>query len=357
MRLLTSIPLLALWAMVVDGNHADAAPIQRIKESSFGTMPDGTLVKAFTLQNTSGLRAKVITYGAILAELNVPDRRSETTNVVLGTDTLERYLKGFPAAAAIMGRVANRIGKARFALDGVEYKLPANNGPNHLHGTFGKVIWQDGTLPPEKHEASVQLAYLSPDGEEGFPGNLSVKVTYTLTDDNELRLDYEATTDKATPVNLTSHAYFNLRGHGDVLDHELWLAASRYTLTDDEQIPTGQLASVKGTPLDFTTSTRIGARIEQLKPKPGGYDHNFVLDGGGKKLVLAARVHDPESGRTMEVRTTQPGVQLYSGNHLKHGAVCFETQHYPDSVNRPEFPSTILRPGETFKSTTVFGFK
>jgi aldose 1-epimerase len=289
-------------------------------------------------------------------ELNVPDRHSAITNVVLGAPTLERYLKGFPAASSIMGRVANRIAKARFSLDGVDYKLAANNGPNHLHGTFGKVVWQGRGLAPGEHDAAVQLTYLSPDGEEGFPGNVKVSVTFTLNDNNELRIDYEATTDKATPVNLTSHTYFNLRGHGDVLDHELWIGTARYTPMDDELIPTGAIAGVKNTPLDFTTPTRIGARIEQLKSKPGGYDHNFVLDGDGKTLTLAARVSEPESRRVMEVRTTEPGMQLYSGNHVKYGAVCFETQHFPDSVNHPDFPSTILRPGQTFKSATTFRF-
>jgi aldose 1-epimerase len=278
------------------------------------------------------------------------------TNVVLGADSLEKYLKGVPAAAVI-GRVANRIGKARFTLEGVEYKLSANNGPNHLHGTFDKVVWQGEVLPTTEHEASIRLTYVSKDGEEGYPGNLRVNVIYTLTDENELRIAYEAITDKATPVNLTNHAYFNLRGYGDVLDHELWLATDRYTPVDDTLIPTGDIANVRGTPLDFTKPTHIGARIDQLKPKPGGYDHNFVLDPrDGSKPTLAARVSEPKSGRVMEVRTTEPGLQLYSGNHLNHGAVCFETQHYPDSVNHPNFPSTILRPGQTFASTTIFAF-
>ena len=325
-----------------------------VTESDFGRMPDGTPVKLFTLRNAKGITAKIITYGAIITEIQAPDRTGAIANVVLSAPDLESYLKGFGGAAAVMGRYANRIAKARFSLDGVEYKLAANNGKNHLHGgpnNFSKIVWQGKTLPN-----GVELTYVSKDGEEGYPGNLTVKVTYTLTDNNELRIDYEATTDKATPVNLTNHAYFNLAGGGSALDHELWLAADRYTVADGELIPTGEIAPVKGTGLDFTTPTRIGARIDQFKPRPGGYDHNFVLTGDGKQPVLAARLTDPKSGRVMEVRTTEPGVQLYSGNHLKHGAVCLETQHYPDSPNQPKFPSTILRPGQTFKSTTIFAF-
>jgi aldose 1-epimerase len=375
--------ILALFVLAVAWNPASGASLQRLEEREFGKMPNGTAVKLFTLRNGSGMSAKIMTYGAILTELRVPDRHGVATNVVLGADTLEQYLKGFRAPAAIIGRVANRIAGARFTLDGVEYKLAANNGPNHIHGVFDKRVWQAKALPPGEGRAAIQLTYLSQDGEDGYPGNVTVKLTYTLNDGNELRLDYEAATDRATPINLTSHAYFNLAGGGDVLDHELWLAAARYTPTDDALIPTGQIATVKGTPLDFTTPTRIGARIAQLYPKPGGYDHNFVLDreggqrapvplpqnvgerrpsetpvapGNGKPLVLAARVREPVSGRVMEVRTTEPAVQLYTGNHLKHAALCLETQHYPDSVHHPGFPSTILRPGETFSSTTTFAF-
>jgi len=358
MRPFKIILALALFASLATMNTATAVALKRIEERDFGKMPDDAVVKQFTLRNARGMTAKVISYGATLTELQAPDRNGAMTSVVLGANTLEEYLKGFNAASVI-GRVANRIAKARFTLDGVEYKLAANNGPNHIHGGrvgFAKVNWQAKALPSTEHEAAVQLTYLSKDGEEGYPGNLTVKVTYTLNDADELRIDYEATSDKATPVNLTNHAYFNLAGHGDVLDHELWLAADRYTPADDQLIPTGEFASVKGTPLDFTTSTRVGARIEQLKPKPGGYDHNFVINNGGNSLVLAARVTEPKSGRVMEVRTTQPGVQLYTGNHLKHGALCLETQHYPDSVNHPDFPSTILRAGQTFKSATVFAF-
>jgi len=360
MRLLKSHSILVALALAASLSRSDGeSPMSRLEEQEFGRTPEGTVVKLFTLRNAKGVSAKVMTYGAIITEIKVPDRHGAMTNVVLGAADFDQYRKGFPAAAAVIGRVANRIARARFTLDGVEYKLAANNGPNHLHGGrkgFAQVVWQSQALPAGQHEAAVQFAYLSKDGEEGYPGNLTVKVTYTLTDDNELRLDYEATTDKATPVNLTNHAYFNLAGSGDVLDHELWLAADRYTPADDQLIPTGEIASVKGTPLDFTTPTRIGARIDQLKPKPGGYDHNFVLDSDGRSLVLTARASEPRSGRVMEVRTTEPGVQLYTGNHLKHGGFCLETQHYPDSVNRPTFPSTILRPGQTFKSTTSFAF-
>jgi aldose 1-epimerase len=334
-------------------------------ESDFGKMPDGTPVKLLTLHGfnrtnhaKTDIITKIITYGANIIELQVPDREGVMTNVVLGAPDLESYLKGFNASAAVIGRFANRIAKASFALDGVEYKLAANNGKNHLHGgpkNFSRVVWDWKTIP-----CGAQLTYISKDGEEGYPGNLTVKVTYTLTEKNELRIDYEATTAKATPVNLTNHAYFNLAGGGSVLDHELWLAADRYTVANDELIPTGEIAPVKSTGLDFTTPTRLGARIDQFKPKPGGYDHNFVLNdrrlGGDASPYLAARLTEPKSGRVMEVRTTEPGVQLYSGNHLKHGAVCLETQHFPDSPNQPKFPSTILRPGETFKSTTIFAF-
>ena len=360
MRLLQAHSTLVALALAASSIHSSGqSHVKRLEEQEFGKTQEGAVVKLFTLRNAKGVSAKVMTYGAIITEIKVPDRHGAMTNVVLGAADFDQYRKGFPAAAAVIGRVANRIAGARFSLDGVEYKLAANNGPNHLHGGrkgFAQVVWQSQALPAGQHEAAVQFAYLSKDGEEGYPGNLTVRVTYTLTDDNELRLDYEATTDKATPVNLTNHAYFNLAGSGDVLDHELWLAADRYTPADDQLIPTGEIAGVKGTPLDFTTPTRIGARIDQLKPKPGGYDHNFVLDSDAKSLVLTARASEPRSGRVMEVRTTEPGVQLYTGNHLRHGGFCLETQHYPDSVNRPTFPSTILRPGQTFKSTSSFAF-
>lgn len=359
MHLFKSNRTLLLLAFIFSLNASNGQPLKRLEEREFGKMPDGTAVRLFTLRNAKGMSSKVMTYGAIITEIQVPDRNGVVTNVVLGADNLDQYLKDFPASAAVIGRVGNRIAKARFTLDGVEYKLAANNGPNHIHGGpkgFAHVLWEARPLMPGQHQASVQFSYLSKDGEEGYPGNLTVTVTYTLTDSNELRIDYEATTDKATPINLTNHAYFNLAGHGNVLDHELWLAAGRYTPADDQLIPTGEIASVKGTPLDFTTPTRIGARIEQLKPRLNGYDHNYVLNAGGQPPVLAARASESKSGRVMELRTTEPGVQLYTGNHLNHGGFCLETQHYPDSVNHPSFPSTLLRPGQTFKSTTVFAF-
>ena len=336
------------------------AALPRTERSSFGFLPDGTEVHRFTLRNRQGTVARVMTYGATITELSVADRQGKLGRVVLGADTLEAYLKGFNAPASVIGRVANRIGGARFTLDGQEYRLAANNGPNHIHGGrrgFSSRVWEGRLLPERRREVSVELSYLSPDGEEGYPGNLRVVVIYTLTEANELRLDYRATTDRATPVNLTNHAYFNLAGSGDVLAHELWLAADSYTPADQALIPTGAVASVRGTPLDFTRPTALGARIGQLEPQLKGYDHNYVLPGRGGSLRLAGRVSEASSGRVMEVRTTEPGVQLYTGNHLKHGAVCLETQHFPDSVNQPTFPSTLLRPGKTLKSTTVFTFR
>lgn len=345
-------------AAVIMSSEGTGYSLERISKTQFGKLADGRPVQIFTLHNTKGMRVKVMEYGAIITEIQAPDRSGELTNVVLGAASLDEYLKGFAGSAAVIGRFANRIAGAKFTLDGQEYKLAANNGPNHIHGGrkgFAQVLWE-GKEVPGKNGPAVQFSYLCKDGEENYPGNVAVTVTYTLTDKNELWVEYGATTDKATPINLTNHAYFNLAGTGNVLDHQLWLAADKYTPADDGLIPTGEIASVKGTPLDFTTPTRVGARIEQLKPKLNGYDHNFVLPGNGKELVLAARVVEPKSGRVMEVRTTEPGVQLYTGNHLGHRGLCLETQHFPDSPNKPHFPSAILRPGEKFQSTTVFVF-
>jgi aldose 1-epimerase len=291
-------------------------------------------------------------------------------DIVLGHDSLEGYLKSSPYFGCIVGRYGNRIAKGRFTLDGVEYKLAANNGPNHLHGGFkgfDKVVWAAQSVS-EQGARGVKFNYLSPDGEEGYPGNLLVRVTYLLTDRNELSIRYEAETDKATPVNLTQHSYFNLagQGEGDILGHELTLDAPSYTPVDEGLIPTGQIADVAGTPFDFTKPAVIGAWIAQV---PGGYDHNYVLGSGGGKLAPAARVSEPRSGRVMEIATTEPGIQFYAGNFLdgtitgksgkvynKHYGFCLETQHFPDSPNRPGFPSTILRPGLKYHSLTVHTF-
>ncbi len=340
----------------------------QVRKSSFGKLPDGTAVDLYTLENANGVVAKVTNYGTIVSELHVPDRDGKSGDVVLGFDNLEQYLKGHPCFGCTVGRVANRIAKGRFTLDGKTYTLAVNNGPNHLHGGlegFDKKVWQ---AEPQSG-AAVKFTYTSPDGEEGYPGTLAAAVTMTLTDANELRLDYCATTDKPTPVNLTNHSYFNLAGHGDALRHELMIAADYYTPSDSASIPTGEIKSVKGTPMDFTRPQAIGSRFAQLHNVPVGYDNNYVLDGGGKGLSLAARAYDPESGRVLEVYTTEPGVQLYTANFLdgsltgkggvvyqQHAAFCLETQHFPDSVNKPGFPSVILRPGQTYRQTTVFKF-
>ena len=337
-------------------------------KSNFGQMPDGTAVDLYTLTNANGLVAKVTNYGTIITELHVPDRTGVLGDVVLGFDNLAQYVKGHPCFGCTVGRVANRIAKGRFTLDGKTYSLVINNGPNHLHGGnkgFDKKVWK---AEPQSGVA-VKFTYTSLDGEEGYPGTVAVAVTMSLTDANELRLDYRATTDRATPINLTNHSYFNLAGHGDVLRHELMIAADNYTPFDSTQIPTGEIKPVKGTPLDFTRPQPIGARISQLRTVPLGYDHNFVLNGGGKSLALAARVYEPESGRVMEVHTTEPGVQLYTANGMdgsligtggvaypRHGGFCLETEHYPDSVNQPGFPSIILRPDQIYRQTTAFKF-
>ncbi len=337
-----------------------AAAPARVEQKEYGTTRDGQKVRLFTLRNSKGMSASIMEYGAIITDIQAPDKSGNFTNVVVAGASFEEYMNGFAGSAAVIGRFANRIANARFTLDGKEYKLAANNGKNHLHGGptgFASRVWTGKILQPHDNAAQVAFTYVSKDGEEGYPGTVQVKVTYTLTDSNEFRIDYEASTDKATPVNLTNHAYFNLAGGpGNVMDHVLWLAADSYTPTDDGLIPTGQIASVKGTPLDFTTPTRVGERIEQLKPQLNGYDHNFVINGGGKSMVLTARVTEPKSGRVMEVTTDQPGVQLYTGNHIKHRGLCLETQHFPDSVNQSKFASPIVRPGKPFKTSTVFAF-
>jgi aldose 1-epimerase len=348
------------------------APLVRLEQREFGRMPDGAAVTLFTLRNAHGMTAKIMSRGATVTELRVPDRDGKLANVVLGAASLEQYLGGYNASASVIGRVANRIAYGRFTLDGADYQVITNRGKHHLHGgakAFAQAVWQGEALPAAERASAVRFRHRSLDGDDGFPGNLDVAVVYTLTDDNELRLDYTAVTDKATPLNLTNHAYFNLAGSGDVYGHVLWVAADQYTPADGEMIPTGEIAAVKGTPLDFTTPTAIGARIALLVPAPGGYDHNFVLRGGGKSLALAGRAWEPSSGRVMRVFTTEPGMQVYTGKRYflngkpdpdvagrKHNAFCMETQHYPDAVNRPNFPSVILRPGQTFASATVYAF-
>ena len=345
-----------------------------IKREPFGKMPDGQTVERFTLTNKNGVVVQAISYGGIITSLRVPDRAGRFDDIVLGFDNLDGYLKDHPFFGAIIGRFGNRIAKGAFTLEGKTYKLATNNGPNHLHGGnkgFDKVLW---TAEPVAGSNAIAFTRTSPDGEEGYPGNLRVRVTYTLTDANELIVDYLATTDKATPVNLTQHSYFNLAGQasGDILGHQLMLNADRYTPVDDTLIPTGELAPVTGTPFDFRKLTAIGARINQENPQitsGKGYDHNWVLNRKGEGRQLAARVVEPKTGRTMEITTTEPGIQFYSGNFLdgtltgKAGAVykhrtgfCLETQHYPDSPNQPKFPSTILKPGTEYKTSTVFTF-
>jgi aldose 1-epimerase len=355
-----------VWAQERRQPQAEAT----VERSLFGTLEDGTKVEMFTLKNAHGAIAKVITYGANLTELWMPDRSGKMGDVVLGFDNLQGYTGKHPWFGATVGRVANRIAKGKFILDGKEYSLEINDPPNNLHSgshDLSRVVWKAEPLH-EVDAAAVRFTYLSPDGDEGFPGNLSVTVTYRLTNSNELKLEYTATTDKATPLNLTNHSYFNLGGGNDVLGEILYLSADSYTPVDSTLIPTGQIQSVKSTPLDFTHPTPIGAHIAEMKGNPGGYDHNFVMGDAGK-LKLAARVVDPSSGREMEVWTTEPGVQFYSGNFLdgtirgkrgivygKHSALCLETQHYPDSVNHPNFPSVILRPGEKYRTETTYKF-
>lgn len=347
----------ASLALIVSLAAAPAQSLTRIEERDFGNLPDGTTNQQFTLRNDKGMVAKVMTFGAMLTEVQAPDRNGAFTNVIPSASSFDAYLRNtFSAQAQTIGRVANRVANARFTLDGVEYQLDANLGRNQLHGGtngFGRRMWPAQMLPPGAHDASVRFTIFSKDGEDGYPGNLTATVTYTLTDDNELRLDYSATTDKATPVNLVNHTYFNLAGGGAYRNQELWLNADRYTVTDGQLIPTGEIAPVKGTPLDFTTPALIGDKADQLTGRSRSFDSNYVINGGGGSLVLAARARDPQSGRVLEVRTTQPGIQLYTGNR---SGFALETQHFPDSVNHTNFPSTILRPGETYKSTTVLSF-
>jgi len=337
----------------------------------FGRTPEGGEAFLYTLTNVKGLRARITNYGAIVVSMEVPDRHGKLDDVLLGHDTLDAYITRGGCAAAVIGRYANRIGNAKFTLDGVVYTLAANNGPNHLHGGlvgFDKKLWTPEEVTASENQAWVKLSYLSKDGEEGYPGNLRVMVTYTLTNDDELRISYEAETDKKTVVNLTNHAYWNLagQGNGDVLGHELMINANRFTVVDKGLIPTGITVSVVDTPLDFLSPRKIDAKIRQLS---NGYDHNYVLNGAAGAMKLCGIAYEPTSGRVMEISTTEPGVQLYTANHMngsligkggkayvKYAAFCLETQHYPDSPNKPQFPTTVLEPGRKFVSQTVHKF-
>ncbi len=335
----------------------------------FGVLPGGSAVDLYTLTNKNGLKARLMTYGATLVSLDLPDRNGDFADCVLGYDALDGYLMVSPYFGATVGRYGNRIAKGKFVLDGRAYTLATNDGANHLHGGvkgYDKVLWT-GEPVQDSTGVGARFTYLSRDGEEGYPGNLDIAVTYVLTNNNELIVSYEAKTDKPTVVNLTHHSYFNLTGgRRDILGHELMLAADRTTPVDPGLIPTGARTPVEGTPMGFMTPAAIGSRIAEV---PGGYDHNYVLTSGGKTMALAARVTEPESGRVMEISTVEPGIQFYSGNFLdgtitgkagrvygKHWGFCLETQHFPDSPNHSNFPSTVLRPGETYKTLTIHKF-
>jgi len=350
------------------GQSATDSMKATITEKPFGNYYNAPVTE-YTLTNSSGMQASILNYGGTITKLMVPDRNGKMGDVVLGFETFGGYMqKKDPYIGALVGRYANRIANAKFTMDGKTYKLAPNNFGNSLHGGnvgFDKVIWNTEKIG----DSSLKLTYQSKDGEEGYPGNLNIQVIYTLGADNSLKIDYTATTDQATPVNLTNHSYFNLSAGKDstVLDHVLKLDADKYTPVNDQLIPTGQIANVKGTPLDFTTPKPIGKDMGSVK---GGFDHNWILNKRGTELQEAATVYDPGSGRYMEVLTTQPGIQFYSGNFLNgdlqltkegqiyipHSGLCLETQHYPDSPNEPSFPNTILRPGETYKQTTVYKF-
>ncbi len=374
-----SIHYFCLFAFLLGVAGVFGAPGQKgkssITKSDFGKTAEEQVSELYTLTNSNGMQVGITNYGGRVVSLLVPDRNGKMADVVLGFDHLDGYLGNNPFFGALVGRYGNRIAKAKFKLHGVEYKLAQNDGPNTLHGGtkgFDKVFWTVREF--SKNPPALELTYVSQDGEEGYPGKLTTKVIYTLTATNELKIDYTATTDKNTVLNLTNHSYFNLsgEGNGDILKHEMMINADRYTPVDSALIPTGELRKVEGTPFDFRKSTAIGARIdgddEQLKFGKG-YDHNFVLNRTGHGLTLAARVTDAESGRVMEVLTTQPGIQFYTGNFLDgtvHGkggkayahrsAFCLETQHFPDSPNQPKFATSELKPGQAYHQTTIYKF-
>jgi aldose 1-epimerase len=374
-NLVTAIALGAACLCSTGCSTAEKGNVKLTKES-FGKTADGTAVDLFTLTNANGAQASIMNYGGIVVSLKMPDRSGKLADIVLGFDSLDGYLQKEPYFGALIGRYGNRIAKGRFTLDGVEYKLAQNNGENALHGGirgFDKRVW-DAREVQDAGGGGVELKYVSRDGEEGYPGNLTATVVYTLTGGNELKIDYTATTDKATVVNLTNHSYFNLagQGEGDILQQVVTIYADQFTPVDAGLIPTGELRSVRGTPFDFTAPAAIGARINQDDQQlkfGGGYDHNWVLRGASGSMKPAAEVFEPGTGRVMQVLTTEPGLQFYTGNFLdgtirgKQGKVynrryafCMETQHFPDSPNKPEFPSTVLKPGMTYHTQTVYKF-
>jgi aldose 1-epimerase len=352
-----------------------------ISKAAFGRTPDGASVEIYTLRNSSGMEARIMTYGGIVTSLKVPDKSGNFADVVLGFDNLDGYVnaayrKAMPYFGALIGRYGNRIALGKFTLDGTRYNLPVNNAPNTLHGGpkgFDKVVWSVEEAKVGEHGPKLELTYLSKDGEEGFPGNLTVHATYTVTEDNALQIKFKATTDKDTVCNLTHHSYFNLAGSGDVLGHVVYINADKFTPVDATLIPTGELRPVAGTPFDFRTPTPIGLHIGETNDEQiargNGYDHNFVLNKKSNELSLAARVHEPVTGRTLEVWTTEPATQFYTGNFLDgsitgkggwtyqfRNGFCLEPQHFPDSPNHPDFPTTELRPGETYKNTIIYKF-
>jgi aldose 1-epimerase len=346
----------------------------QVSKEPFGTTKEGRPVELYTLRNAKGMEARICNYGGIVVSLKVPDRNGNFADVVLGYDKLDDYIKASPYFGCLVGRYGNRIAKGKFTLNGKDYSLATNNYPNHLHGGskgFDKVVW-DAKPGRSSLGPTLELRYVSKDGEEGYPGNLSVSARYTVTEDNALRLDYTATTDKDTVVNLTQHSYFNLAGKGDILGHQVYLKADKFTPVDETLIPTGELRPVEGTPLDFRAPTAIGARINQEDDQlkfGKGYDHNWVINKPMGELGLMARVYEPSSGRALEVLSTEPGLQFYCGNFLdgsnvgKGGWVyqfrngfCMEPQHYPDSPNKPSFPSVVLKPGQEYRNTIIYRF-
>ncbi len=372
--LVSSLPFLPVSYGAEADKNSSTGKAMKIEKQAWGKTADGKEVTLYTCTNANGLSVQLATWGATVVSVNTPDRNGKLANITLGFPSVDGYMKRHPYFGATVGRYGNRIAKGKFTLDGKEYTLAVNNGPNHLHGgikSFDQVLWNAEEVKTES-AVGIKFSRTSPDGEEGYPGTMQVEVTYTLTNDNELRVDYHATTDKPTVVNLTNHNYWNLGGatSGKILKHELKLEADEYIPVDANSIPLGKPAAVKGTVMDFTSFHAIGERIDELKKEPHttkGYDHTYVLRGAGKELKLAATVKDPASGRVMEIRTTEPGIQFYAGNfldgdvlgnkHEQHEGFCLETQHFPDSPNQAAFPSAVLRPGETYKTTTIHKFK